>query len=80
MWFFGDFNLYVGAGPDRELKALPMLAERLLGSLGAGVLFSAAATGAFWVTEEVFCGRLWRRNGPTVEPRVGWGASFREMA
>jgi hypothetical protein len=51
MWWFGDYNLYLGQGSEREFKALPTPAERLIGSLCLGALYSVIVLVLFGAVE-----------------------------
>jgi hypothetical protein len=51
MWWFGDYNLYLGQGSELEFKALPSPTERLLGSLGLGILYAVVVLILRWLIE-----------------------------
>jgi hypothetical protein len=51
MWFFGDFNVYLGTGADREFKSFATPGMQLVGSVVAAAVFAPLATMVFALLE-----------------------------
>jgi hypothetical protein len=51
MAWFGDYNMYIGEGEDREVKGLATPMDRLVGGLCLGTLYTAIVMFLFWVSD-----------------------------
>jgi hypothetical protein len=63
MWWMGDFNLYLGEGAERELKAFPTPQERVGASLVVGFLSAVVTVASYWLIETAV-----RRAGSNMSP------------